>query len=56
MWAIGLIGVLLVIVWLLGLILFDVSGFALNLLLFIGAVMLVIGLIDRLRDGRPRVR
>ena len=56
MWSIGLMGVLLIIAYVLGLILFEASGIIMTLVLLLGAFMVTIGVLDRLRQGRPRVR
>ena len=56
MWSIGLIGVLLIIAWLLGLILFEASGFGMTLVLLLGIFMVSIGVLAQLRQGRPRAR
>lgn len=46
------IGMLLVVAWIVGLVVFKVAGFLIHVLLLVGALMLVIGLIKRLR-GSP---
>lgn len=52
------IGVVLVILWVLGLVVFKVAGFLIHLLLLVGAIMLIMGLVQRARGGSttPRTR
>lgn len=46
------IGVVLVILWVMGLVVFKVAGFLIHLLLLIGAVMVIMGLVQRVRGPR----
>jgi len=45
------LGLVLIVAWAVGLVVFKVAGFLIHLLLVVGAVMLVIGLVRRLRGG-----
>ncbi len=45
------LGIVLVIAWVLGLVVFKVAGFLIHLLLIVGAVMLIVGLVRRVRAG-----
>jgi hypothetical protein len=53
------IGIVLVIAWLLGLVVFKVAGFLIHLLVIVGVIMLIVGLFKRVSGGlssrrRPR--
>lgn len=45
------IGFVLVVLWVVGLVVFKVAGFLIHLLLLIGALMLIMGLVQRVRGG-----
>lgn len=45
------LGLVLVVAWVVGLVVFKAAGFLLHLLLIVGAVMLLIGLAKRVRGG-----
>jgi hypothetical protein len=45
------IGIVLVIVWLLGLVVFKVAGFLIHLLVIVGVIMLIVGLFKRVSGG-----
>ena len=44
------IGILLVIAWVLGLVVFKVAGFLIHLLVIVGVIMLVVGFFKRVRE------
>lgn len=46
------LGVLLIAIWVVGFIVFKVAGFLIHLLILIGIVMLVAGLLRRVRGPR----
>ena len=48
---IAVLGIVLIVAWVLGLVVFKVAGFLIHLLLIVGAVMLIVGLIRRVRGG-----
>jgi hypothetical protein len=48
------LGVLLIIAWVFGFIIFKIAGLLIHLLLIVGAIMLVMGLIRRVGGGTPR--
>lgn len=41
------LGVVLIIAWLVGLVVFKVAGFLIHLLLIVGAIILIVGLVKR---------
>ncbi len=45
------IGILLVIVWVLGFVVFKLAGFLIHLLVIVGVIMLIVGLFNRV-SGR----
>jgi Family of unknown function (DUF5670) len=45
------LGILLVIAWVVGFIVFKVAGFLIHLLLIVGAIMLIVGLARRMSSG-----
>jgi hypothetical protein len=51
------LGMLLIVAWILGLIVFKVAGFLIHLLLIVGAILLAVGLYQRVRArlGSTRV-
>jgi hypothetical protein len=48
------LGVLLIIAWVFGFIIFKIAGLLIHLLLIVGAIMLIMGLIRRVGGGPPR--
>jgi hypothetical protein len=49
------IGILLVIVWVLGFVVFKLAGFLIHLLVIVGVIMLIVGLFNRV-SGRSTQR
>jgi hypothetical protein len=49
------LGILLVVAWIVGLVVFKVAGFLIHVLLLVGAIMLLLALIRRLRGSPPSV-
>jgi Family of unknown function (DUF5670) len=45
------IGVLLVIAWLVGFVVFKLAGFLIHLLVIVGVIMLIVGLVRRVSGG-----
>jgi hypothetical protein len=45
------IGIVLVIAWILGLVVFKVAGFLIHLLVIVGVIMLIVGLFKRVSGG-----
>jgi hypothetical protein len=45
------LGIVLIVLWLLGFVVFKVAGFLIHLVLIVGAIMLIMGLIRRARGG-----
>jgi hypothetical protein len=50
------LGIVLVVAWIVGFVVFKVAGFLIHVLLLIGAVMLILGLLRRLRGSDTSVR
>ena len=48
---IAVLGIVLIVAWVLGLAVFKVAGFLIHLLLIVGAILLIMGLIRRVRGG-----
>ncbi|MBA3319385.1 MAG: lmo0937 family membrane protein, partial [Gemmatimonadales bacterium] len=46
---IAVLGVVLIVAWVVGFVVFKVAGALIHLLLFVGAIMLIVGLIRRAR-------
>jgi hypothetical protein len=45
------LGIVLIVLWALGFVVFKVAGFLIHLVLIVGAIMLIMGLIRRARGG-----
>ncbi|MGH7509716.1 MAG: lmo0937 family membrane protein [Gemmatimonadales bacterium] len=45
------LGILLIVAWAVGFVVFKVAGFLIHLLLIVGAIMLLVGLIKRVSGG-----
>jgi hypothetical protein len=45
------IGILLVIAWVLGFVVFKVAGFLIHLLVIVGVILLIVGLFKRVSGG-----
>ena len=48
---IAVLGIVLIVAWVLGLVVFKVAGVLIHLLLIVGAILLIMGLIRRVRGG-----
>jgi hypothetical protein len=45
------IGIVLVVVWVLGFVVFKLAGFLIHLLVIVGVIMLIVGLFNRVSGG-----
>jgi hypothetical protein len=48
---IAILGIVLIIVWIMGFVVFKLAGFLIHLLLIAGAILLIVGLVRRVRGG-----
>jgi hypothetical protein len=48
------LGILLIIAWVVGFVVFKLAGFLIHLLLIVGAIMLIVGVFRRMSGGVSR--